>query len=379
MAVAVICEFNPFHNGHKYLINKAKTLTDEPLVAIMSGSFTQRGEVAVTDKFTRAEMALQNGADLVIELPVFGAIACAERFAKVGVSLAKAFECINYLAFGCESDDITSLLRLAEVKENADFNALISKKMSCGDYYPRAFESAVREIYGEKTANILKGANNILAIEYISCLRDTDIKPLPIKRIAVEHDSDVVNMEYASASYIRNRIRIGKQADEFMPCADFEITNPTNIENAVLYKLRSMTTDDLRILPEVSEGLENRIADAVKQNVTVEEIIDAIKTKRYTRARIQRIIAAAFLGVSDDFQKNEAMYCRVLGFSESGASLLKNCRLPVVTSVAKAIDSLDKTAQRSLLLDIFATDIASLAFDKRKKMGADYTTPIIKV
>lgn len=379
MAVAVICEFNPFHNGHKYIINKAKMLTDEPIIAIMSGSFTQRGEVAVTDKFTRAKIALQNGADLVVELPTFGAIACAERFSKVGVSLAKAFECVNYLAFGCESDDLSCLYRLVEAKENTEVNALIKKKMSEGDYYPRAFESAVSKLYDIETANVLKGSNNVLGIEYISCLRDTDIKPLPIKRIAVEHDSDIVHMEYASASYIRSRIRGGEKADEYMPCGEFEITKPSNLENAVLYKLRSMTTDDFRILPEVSEGLENRIADAVKQNVTVEGIIDAIKTKRYTRARIQRIVTAAFLGVCDEFQKNEAMYARVLGFSKVGAALLKTCGLPVVTSVAKAVDSLDETAKKSLLLDIFSTDIASLAFDKRKKTGADYTTPIIKI
>ncbi|MCH5296075.1 MAG: nucleotidyltransferase family protein [Ruminococcus sp.] len=379
MAVAVICEFNPFHNGHKYILNKAKMIADEPIIAIMSGSFTQRGEVAVTDKFTRAKIALQNGADLVVEMPVFGAIACAERFAKVGVSLAKAFECVNYLAFGCESDDIDCLYELVQAKDNARVNEIIKKKMGEGDYYPRAFESAVSELYGNKTASVLKGANNILGVEYISCLRGTDIKPLPIKRIAVEHDSDIVNMEYASASYIRKRIRNGKKADEYMPYADFEITYPSNLESAVLYKLRSMTADDFKILPEVSEGLENRITEAVKQNVTVDGIIDFIKTKRYTRARIQRIIAAAFVGVCDDLQRNEAMYVRVLGFSKVGATLLKGCRLPVVTSVAKAINSLDETAQKSLTLDILSTDIASLAFDERKKTGADYTTPVIKV
>lgn len=379
MAVAVICEFNPFHNGHKYILNKAKMIADEPIIAIMSGSFTQRGEVAVSDKFTRAKIALQYGADLVVEMPAFGAIACAERFAKVGVSLAKAFECVNYLAFGCENDDIDCLYKLAQAKEDTQVNEIIKKKMGEGDYYPRAFESAVSELYDSKTASVLKGANNILGIEYISCLKGTVIKPLPIKRIAVGHDSDIVNMEYASASYIRNRIRNGKSADEYMPCADFEITHPSNLENAVLYKLRSMTADDFRTLPEVSEGLENRIMEAVKQNATVDGIIDSIKTKRYTRARIQRIITSAFLGVCDDLQRNEAMYARILGFSKIGATLLKSCRLPVVTSVAKAINGLNETAQNSLRLDILATDIASLAFDERKKTGADYTTPVIKV
>lgn len=379
MAVAVICEFNPFHNGHKYILNKSKDLTDEPIIAIMSGSFTQRGEVAVTDKFTRAKIALQNGADLVIELPAFGAIACAERFAKTGVSIAKAFECVNYLAFGCENDNISDLYKLVEAKNNKKVNELVRKKMGEGDYYPRAFQNAVSQVYDAQTASVLKGSNNILGVEYISSLRNTDIKPLPIKRIAVEHDSKITNMEYASASYIRSIVRNCKNANQFMPCSEFDITHPSNLESAVLYKLRSMSADDIRILPEVGEGLENRFIDAVKQNVTVEGIIDAVKTKRYTRARIQRIIAAALLGISDEFQKNDPMYARVLGFTALGATLLKTCRLPVVTSVAKAMDSFVGTAKKSLAIDIFATDIAALAFDKCKKTGTDYTVPIVKI
>lgn len=379
MAVAVICEFNPFHNGHKYILNKSKNFTDEPIIAIMSGSFTQRGEVAVTDKFTRAKTALQNGADLVIELPTFGAIACAERFAKTGVSIAKAFECVNYLAFGCENDNISDFYKLIEAKNNKKVNELIKSKMGEGDYYPRAFENAVSQVYDAHTADVLKGSNNILGIEYISALQNTNIKPLLIKRIAVEHDSETTHLEYASASYIRRRIRSFEKADEFMPCSVSDITHPSNIESAVLYKLRSMSSDDFRILPEVGEGLENRFIDAVKQNVTVEEIIDAVKTKRYTRARIQRIVAAALLGVSDELQKNNPMYARVLGFTKLGSTLLKTCSLPVVTSVAKAMDSFDGASKKSLAIDIFATDIAALAYDKRKKTGTDYTTPVLKI
>lgn len=379
MAVAVICEFNPFHNGHKYILSRSKKLTGEPIIAIMSGSFTQRGEVAVTDKFTRAKIALQNGADLVIELPAFGAISCAERFAKTGVGIAKAFECVDYLAFGCENDNISALYKLVEAKNNEKVNELVRKKMREGDYYPRAFESAVSQVYDAQTASALKGSNNILGVEYISALRNTNIKPLPIKRIAVEHDSESTHMEYASASYIRGRIRNCKNADEFMPFSSFDITKPSNLECAVLYKLRSMTSDDLRMLPEVGEGLENRFIDAIKQNVTVEGIIDAVKTKRYTRARIQRIITAALLGVSDELQKNNPMYARVLGFTDLGSTLLKTCKLPVVTSVAKAMNSFVGTAKKSLEIDVFATDIAALAYDERKKTGTDYIVPVIKI
>ena len=153
MAVAVICEFNPFHNGHKYLLSEARRLSGGGVLAVMSGSFTQRGEPAITDKFSRAAVALRHGADLVAELPAAYAVASARRFALGGVNAARSFSCVDSLAFGCETDDLGLLTAAAQAYENAEVNRLVALKMRDGDYYPRALEAAVRSILGDGGAS----------------------------------------------------------------------------------------------------------------------------------------------------------------------------------------------------------------------------------
>ena len=377
MAVAVICEFNPFHNGHRFLLGKAKELTGEPVLAVMSGSFTQRGEVALCSKFERAEAALKSGADLVAELPAVYAVSCAERFARGGVNISKMFGCVNYLAFGCEDDDIDLLKTAAFAGENPEVNAIIAEQMNSGSYYPKAYEYAVRQVCGGEVADVLTKPNNILAVEYIRALRGTDIKPLPIKRVGAEHDSDGADGIYASASYIRKLLRSGEGADGLLPYAPGEITYPEKLDRALLYKLRNMNAEQLRALPEVGEGLENRILSAARKFGTAEEVIGEVKTKRYTRSRICRILTCALLGITEELQTKTADYARVLGFTDEGGKMLKACIGKVITSAAKAEDLGSDTAEL-LAADIRATDTAALAYEKVKPCGADYLTKIIK-
>lgn len=377
MAVAVICEFNPFHNGHRFLLGKAKELTGEPVLAVMSGSFTQRGEVALCSKFERAEAALKSGADLVAELPAVYAVSCAERFARGGVNISKMFGCVNYLAFGCEDDDIDLLKTAAFAGENPEVNAIIAEQMNSGSYYPKAYEYAVRQVCGGEVADVLTKPNNILAVEYIRALRGTDIKPLPIKRVGAEHDSDGADGIYASASYIRKLLRSGKSAEKLLPYAPSEITYPEKLDRALLYKLRNMNAEQLRALPEVGEGLENRILSAARKFGTAEEVIDEVKTKRYTRSRICRILTCALLGITEELQTKTADYARVLGFTDEGGKMLKTCSGRVITSVAKT-DGLDADSAELLAADVRATDAAALAYEKVKPCGADYLTKIIK-
>lgn len=377
MAVAVICEFNPFHNGHRFLLGKAKELTGEPVLAVMSGSFTQRGEVALCSKFERAEAALKSGADLVAELPAVYAVSCAERFARGGVNISKMFGCVNYLAFGCEDDDIDLLKTAAFAGENPEVNAIIAEQMNSGSYYPKAYEYAVRQVCGGEVADVLTKPNNILAVEYIRALRGTDIKPLPIKRVGAEHDSDGADGIYASASYIRKLLRSGKSAEKLLPYAPSEITYPEKLDRALLYKLRNMNAEQLRALPEVGEGLENRILSAARKFGTAEEVIDEVKTKRYTRSRICRILTCALLGITEELQTKTADYARVLGFTDEGEKMLKTCIGKVITSAAKAEDLGSDTAEL-LAADIRATDTAALAYEKVKPCGADYLTKIVK-
>lgn len=380
MAVAVICEFNPFHNGHKYLLTEAKKRIKEPVIAIMSGSFVQRGEVAVTDKYSRARTALKNGADLVVELPVVYSVACAERFARGGTEIAKSFSNVNYLAFGCENNDVSLLESVAAARYDKDVNRILNELMSQGDYYPRAFEKAVRSVYGNIAADVLKGANNILALEYINCISDSKIKPVAICRKGAEHNSSVTSGNISSASNIRVLLRNGENVNDFIPVSEKieNITYNRNFERIMLYKLRIMSKYRLSLLPEVTEGLENRIYNAVRNYNSVEEIINAVKTKRYTRSRICRILACAMLDITDEIQQTPIEYVRVLGFTSEGAAILKGCKLNVVTSAAKGISIGGNTA---LLLekDMAASDIAALGYDNIGSAGKDYTTPIIKI
>lgn len=374
--VAIICEFNPFHNGHKYILEKARALTGEPVLAIMSGSFTQRGEAAICSKFERARTALQNGADLVVELPAVYAVASAQRFATGGVNIAKAFGA-KYLAFGCESDDLTALKNAADALKNPSVNSEIAILMKNGAYYPQAVEQAVRKVCGDSAADVLKSPNNILAVEYLRALEGSQIKPLPIKRVATVHDGEEISENFASASKIREMLRAGQDVSKFVPSVPADITYTQNLERAIIFKLRSMTAEDFALLPEVVEGLENRLLSAVKHYNSVEEIIATVKTKRYTHARLRRIICCAALGITKELQSKTAGYARVLGFTDEGAALLKNCAFEVVTSVSKAMKHGGDNAL-FLQKDVLATDLAALAYKQVKSCSADYLTKMLR-
>jgi len=375
--IAIICEFNPFHNGHRYIIETAKRLTGEPVLAIMSGSFCQRGEVAVCSKFDRASAALRCGADIVAELPVVHAVASAQRFAQAGVHIAKAFESTSCLAFGCENDDLTALQAAADALQNEAVNRKIALLMKSGAYYPQAAEQAVREVCGDAAADMLTKPNTVLAVEYLRALRGSRIRPLPVLRVGAAHDSRESCGGYLSASAIRERLRRGEDVSAFMPEPPKDVTEPALLERAVLCRLRTMTAADFRALPEVGEGLENRLLAAVKQCDSVEEILAAAKTKRYTHARLRRILCCALLGVTADLQAQTADYVRVLGFSPAGAALLKTCRLPLVTSVAKAMET-DALTAAFLRCEVRAADIAALAYPAVKPCGADFHTKLLR-
>lgn len=375
MATAVICEFNPFHNGHKYLLEKTKEITGEPVIAIMSGSFTQRGEAAITDKFSRAEAALQNGADLVAELPAVYALSNAQRFARCGAEIAKSFKCVNHLAFGCETQDVALLSRAAQSTKNSEVQKLINTEMKGGGYYPRALESAVRQVLGDEVADVLTAPNNILAVEYLRSIENSSIKPLAIERRGAAHDSRSASGNIASASYIRELMRKNAEFKSFVPCVPESIAYPENLERVLLYRLRSMTAEDFRRLPDVNEGLENRIVAAVSQYNSAEEIISAVKTKRYTHARIRRILCCALLEITEELQSTPVEYVRVLGFNSDGASLLKSCEFNVVTSASKGL-KLGGSVAELLQKDIYSTDVAALAYGKIRRSGEDYTEQI---
>jgi predicted nucleotidyltransferase len=311
MIFGIICEFNPLHEGHKHLINSVKK-DNNAVICAMSGNFVQRGEFAVYDKFERAKAAIDAGADLVIEIPSVCSTLSAQGFAKAGVDILEATGVCEAIAFGAECDDIEELKRVAnEIKEKDE---LIKIELEKGISYPKARQNVIN-------STILEGANNILAIEYIS---QTSLPCVAIKRIGMGHDSE-------DALYSSSEIRKHLPLDE--------ICSMKNCEKAILYKLRTMRKEDFLEIYDVCEGLENRIISAVKTAKSLDELYDLIKTKRYTHSRIRRIILRAYLGITKDMQK-EPQYLRILAFNEKGAEILsqmkKSALLPVITKYSEA-------------------------------------------
>lgn len=380
---AVICEFNPFHNGHKYLLDQIRSQGFDTIICVMSGSFTQRGEAAVSSKFERTRTALKNGADLVIELPTPYAVASAERFAKGGVEIIAATGVVEKVFFGSEAGDIEVIKKAALATENEKVQELLKARMNQGEYYPSALEKAVEEVFGSEVSRVLKEPNNTLGVEYVKELLKRGIEAGTVKRKAVAHDSNEAAGGFASASLIREMIFKGEGVAPFVPCGDF--SNPAKTEfgeRAVLYKLKSMSAEEIATLPDVTEGLQNRIYSAARASATLEGLLAEVKTKRYTMARIRRIITSAMLGITKDLQSTPVPYLRILGMTEKGKEALsvisKKTNLPVITSVAPALKALEGTAREMLLCEVNATDLRTVFEKEVSESGRDFTAALIK-
>lgn len=351
MITGIICEFNPFHSGHKYLIDTVRQNSDG-IVCVMSGNLVQRGEFAVYDKFTRAKTALENGADLIIELPCAYSTLSAGGFAKYAVQILEASGVVDKIAFGAECDNIDKLKETADKIQKCD--SLIKEKLAGGLSYPAARKAAVN-------SDILDTPNNILAVEYI---RQTKLPCRAIKRIGKGHDTD--DTEY-SASAIRDGLSLEN------------ICSLKNCETAVLAKLRTMRCEDFLKLDDVSEGLENRIVDAVRTSVSLEEIYDKIKTKRYTYSRIRRIILRAYLDITKDFTSN-VPYIRILGFNRKGqdiaALMKKNANLPIISRYSD-VKELSEKGRRLFNLECKCTDLYNLGYKKPLPCGTEQRSKMI--
>lgn len=370
----IICEYNPFHSGHKYQLAAVKRDFDA-VICIMSGSFVQRGEVAVFDKWTRAKAALENGADLVIELPVRAVLSSAEGFAAGGIGLLNSLGIADALFFGSECGDINTLRNCAEVilNEPPEVSEKIKELSKEGFGFAKARAYAYKDILDEK---ILSTPNNILAIEYIKALIRTNssITPVTLKRRGAGYNDTAVVDGFASATMLREKIKVGEDISDFSPF-DFsrEITYDTDkLTNIFKYKLITQGVDAFSSISDVEVGLDNRFIRAVDAG-SLSDIIDRVKTKRYARTRLSRIAMRVLLDLKDAPIFPE--YVRILGFNDTGKRLLSkmkaSCILPVVNKVA----DFDSAA---ILPDILATDIAALCASTHVPQGRDYTTsPII--
>ncbi len=393
MNYGLVAEFNPFHNGHKYLVDTLRADGKNTVTAVMSESFVQRGECACLSPYERTQMSLSCGVDLVLSLPVAYATASAERFAEGGVAVLGSLGCIDALGFGSESGDVETLKKCAEAITGEEFSPLLENRLSEGLSFPTARQKALRDLYGDSFADALASPNDILGVEYIKAINKYgfNIKPESVKRLGVSHDSTETAGEICSASAIRGFLKSEEDYLKFMPKESADILKSAiedskapadfgKLENAILYKLRTMSADDFSLIPDVSEGLEHRFVEAVRTSVSVREILEKVKTKRYTHSRLRRIVLCALLGVTKSDASAPVPYIRVLGFNKRGAEVLKQAKatatLPIVTKSSDLKYS-DVCAKRAFELECKARDIFSMCLPSVDVCGREMTDKLI--
>ena len=383
----IIAEYNPFHNGHAYLAEKARESGATHVVAVMSGNFVQRGEPALFDSGARTKAALMNGVDLVLQLPAVYAVSPAQSFAESGVEILDAFGIANELVFGSECGDVSKITDAVGNLGSDLLKPLLDEELKKGLPFASARENALRAINPE-SADIIKSPNNILGVEYVAAIKKlgSRMKPVTFSRIGAEHDSKESSGNIASASHIRNAF-LGEEWRNFVPENAIEIYKKAavadikRIENAILYRMRTADKLALADAPDVSEGIENRIISAALQAKSLDELYSLAKTKRYSHARIRRITINYFLGFTASDLRIPVPYIRVMGFNERGAELIRKAkettRLPVITKAAD-IALLGENAQRIFSLECVAGDIFSLCFADVAACGEEKRrTPII--
>lgn len=404
--VGIIAEYNPFHNGHAYHIAKSKELAKaDYVIAVISGNFVQRGNVSLLNKWDKADMALTNGADLVIELPTIYSISSAENFAYGAVKILNSLNIVDSICFGTELEDMEILEKCADIlfKQPQKFVNLLNHELSKGISFPKARENALLMYLNDirKYSNVLSSPNNILAIEYLKALKKikSSIKPIAVKRKNAGYNDLNITDNFASATAIRKKIIDNTPAglSKLMPSNSYRILyysikkghyvkDISSLEKEIIFILRKMSLKEITNLPDVSEGLEHSIKNAANSCNTIAEFMNIIKTKRYTNTRIQRILLYALLGITKDDMKASMKvqpYIRVLGMNKKGKDLISvisrsNPNLNIITSVKKYIDSNpNKTLLNMLNTDINATNMYTLGYEKDSWSNLDFTQNMI--
>lgn len=374
---AIICEYNPFHNGHKFQIETLKREFDG-IVAVMSGNFVQRGSMAIRDKWTRAEMALRNGVDLVIELPIVYAINSAQKFSYGGVALIESMGIVDTISFGSESGEIDEFYKVAEILNNEppEVSEKILELLNEGMSYPSAREIAYE---GHINLDLIKTPNNILGVEYVRALLklNSKIKAHTIKRVGAGYNEEELKGNFSSATAIRSAMANDGDFSASVPENVLNILNSTKpfseekLFDILKYKVLTGGKEYIKTVNDVAEGLENKIYDAVRDSKSWEEAEEKIKSKRYTLSRIRRILLSVILGIDKEFSVPQ--YIRVLGMNGCGKEILKEMKKTA------AVDIIVKTADHDgemLRKDILATDIYNLITNG--DMGMDFKqSPII--
>ena len=385
MITGIVCEYNPFHKGHLYQIEKARAMGADKIVCVMSGNFVQRGECAFLNKHLRAEAAILCGADVVIDLPTPWAMSSAESFARGSIGLLESFG-IEALSFGCESDDEALLRAVAKKLKDAETGALIRKYSAEGSPYPEAVSRALTQTLGEKAGELVSSPNNTLAIEYIRHLSH-NIKLLPVKRAGADHDSDTAKEGIASASKIRS-LGFCEESYAYVPeklvslYKDAERYNISHCERAVLSSLRMMDKDEFSLYVSDKSGLDMRIYDSVQGAHSLESLYASAKSRNYTHSRVRREVMNLWLRVKKTYSDGIPPYMKILAVSESGLSLLskakENTDLPIITKYAEAKE-LQGKAKEIYEAECRNTDLFSMCTDKIKECSLEKKHSLIIV
>lgn len=385
---SIICEYNPFHNGHLYQLEKCRENGATHIVGIMSGNFVQRGELSVIDKHKRAEIAVRSGIDLIIELPVPYSIASAELFAKGAVYILNSLGVVDKISFGSECGDIKLLVKAAAASTSVSDSEEVRKLISEGFSYPSAVSTVIKKSYSKDIAEIFSSPNNTLAIEYIEALDfyRSQITPVTIKRTMVHHDSNDFNDNFASASLVREMLVKGISVEKFVPSECYEIigkeiTNGNspmmqNLQSVIFYKLLTLSKNDMSEIPDANNGLSDRLFSACRRARNLDELLLMTKTKCFTLARIRRVISYALLGVRNEDFKIAPPYARILAFNERGREILtkakKTSTIPFSTSLLE-LSKASENAQRFAKLEINASNIFSLGINNFNGIYNEFT------
>ena len=365
MTVGIICEYNPLHLGHKKQIDRIREVfgPDVTIVCAMSGNFVQRGAPAIIDKSRRAQAAVLSGADLVLELPVTTSLSSAEGFAAGGVKILEKL--CDYLCFGAETADADALMAAGRAQLSVEFPSLLKQQLETGMSFPAARQAALEQLGID--ASLLRQPNNILGVEYCKAIlhQESPMKPFPIHREGSYH-AEVADGENPSATAVRNLMLIAHNWKNCVPRQVRSIFENAPLhslaagERAILAKLRTMTDAEFEALPYGSEGLWRKFMHESRLESTLEEIIAATKSKRYTRSRIDRMVMCAFLGITKDILEADVPYVRVLAFNDKGREILK-----VAKKDGRFLNAGEKTDHPYFLLEqrwgslygLFATEI----------------------
>ncbi len=411
MTVGVIAEFDPFHNGHAYFLRRVRQLTSADfIIAIMSGDFTERGEAAIAGKKLRTKIALMNGADMVIELPVQYSTSSAENFALGGVSLLDRLNVADTLCFGTEDDDLTILQEAAEILSYEDFELSedIKDGLKSGLNYPAARLNAIRQKACDNSASIAEALikpNNILGVEYLKALIRTgsSLKPVNIKREGVDHDSTNSYGIYGSAKMIRKTLKLTGSfisASKYVPqdsvdtyLESFDIDYPVFLNDfSALLKYRLLMEDETSLISysDVNYDLSRRIMNNLNKYISYDQFIELIKTRNITYTRVSRALLHTLLSITKSdmrsYMENGIIgYARVLGMKKEASPLLdeirKNASVPVITRVAEYKKLLGHPFDKMFEDDLKASEIYNTIIKDKfnTSLESDISSPVIKV